>query len=863
METSATESGDLPADPLELAVGDKLGDRYSIVGFLGRGGMGAVYRARDEKLGEDVALKVVRTTARLRDEVRLAQKVTHPNVCRTFDLEEIAGRQLVKMEYVEGETLAVRLVREPRLAIDEAVRIARAIAAGLVAAHEQGIVHRDLKPGNVMLAGARVVLMDFGIARQTDAAGGAMAGTLGYMAPEQLANWRVDGRADWYALGCLLYEMVAGQTVFKSPNKIELAARHVATPPPDVREARPDAPRWLARAIDDLLAKDPAPRTRGLDRLEAGPRRIARRLAVVGALVAVGAGAVLVLGRAAAPCQGFEQRLTGVWDAAVKQRVHDGFARTKLPFAEQSFAQLVPALDRYASVWTAQAIESCQATRVRGDQTEDVLSLRSACLDQHLEALGAVARALAEPTKTAVEKGGAIANELEPLAACANVRALRSPLQPPPEQAAAVAELDRAYLDAAAQLINGNYVAAGAAAIAVSRRAKELGFLPAVAKAEVLRATSLAATGTNEEAARAYAEAARGAIACGDDLVVMGAALSAADLAANVGKPAEARIWLAIARAEGAHLGGALERSSEFRFDAVDGVIEGKSGNPAAAVAAHERALAGARSFLEPDSPELWRLEADYATSLSSATDYVQAAQHLELALALREKLVGPDHADLALVLSQLGLCYGNLRDPRARSTLERALAIRERVYGKNSPLLVPSLNNLADALVRTGDAASALAPIERAVQLAKIAPGEQDPDYHVVVTTRGEVLTAMQRYEQARAVFDEVLALEDKSHSATLPVTETSRAELALAMHAWPDAARHAERAVAGFEAAAADNPQLWHPLTVLARAEIAQGHVAAARPLLERALAIAQKVHLPEEELAPTREALAKLPR
>src|SRR5439155_23897612 len=154
----------------------------------------------------------------LLDETRLAQKVTHPSVCRTYDLEEIAGHLLVKMEYVAGDTLTARLSATGRFAIDEAVRIARAIADGLAAAHEQGIVHRDLKPSNVMLSRNRVVLMDFGIARRIASASGKTAGTLGYMAPEQIANLTVDGRADLYALGCVLYAMLTGEQVFEAPN---------------------------------------------------------------------------------------------------------------------------------------------------------------------------------------------------------------------------------------------------------------------------------------------------------------------------------------------------------------------------------------------------------------------------------------------------------------------------------------------------------------------------------------------------------------------------------------------------------------------------------------------------------------------
>ncbi|MBV8758056.1 MAG: serine/threonine-protein kinase [Deltaproteobacteria bacterium] len=243
-----------------LRVGDRLGDRYVIEARLGEGGMGTVYRAVDETLGEAVALKVVRGAlddAMLRDEVRLAQKVTHANVCRTFDLEELDGRHVIKMEYVAGETLAARLRRDGKLASAEAVRIARAIADGLAAAHARGIVHGDLKPANVMLDGERVVLMDFGVARVAAAPLDRVHGTPGYMAPEVLREERADARSDLYALGCILNEMVA------------------------------DAPRWLARATRLLLAKEATPRLAGLALLKRGPVSPLRYVAIVAAVAAV------------------------------------------------------------------------------------------------------------------------------------------------------------------------------------------------------------------------------------------------------------------------------------------------------------------------------------------------------------------------------------------------------------------------------------------------------------------------------------------------------------------------------------------------------------------------------------------------
>jgi predicted Ser/Thr protein kinase len=245
---------------------------YRIERVLGRGGMGVVYLAVDEELdGQQVALKIVARphagTAgieRLRKEVRLAQRVTHPGVCRIYDLENADDTWMIKMEYVAGETLAQRL-RRGACAVPEILRIAREIVEALGAAHRQGVVHRDLKPQNVMIEAdtGRVVLMDFGIAHQVevtaDTAEGAI-GTPAYMAPEQVRAQRSDGRTDLYALGCVLYEMLVGDVPFPGKTPLAVSLRHIEEPAPDPRARRPQTPVWLARVVLALLEKDPGRR---------------------------------------------------------------------------------------------------------------------------------------------------------------------------------------------------------------------------------------------------------------------------------------------------------------------------------------------------------------------------------------------------------------------------------------------------------------------------------------------------------------------------------------------------------------------------------------------------------------------------
>jgi tetratricopeptide (TPR) repeat protein len=289
------------------------------------------------------------------------------------------------------------------------------------------------------------------------------------------------------------------------------------------------------------------------------------------------------------------------------------------------------------------------------------------------------------------------------------------------------------------------------------------------------------------------------------------------------------------------------------------------TGNHNVAVEAHRKALAMGERFFGHDNPLLYENEEIYAATLTKAYQYAEAVPHFEHAIELRERLVGPEHNDIALMVSNLGLCYGHLRDPKARPTFERAIAMREKLFGKNSPILVPSLDNYAEYLRHSGDIAAAVSVNERALRLAKAFPGPDHPTYHVVATDYAETLTAAGRLEEARALYDELFALEAKTSSTTLPQTQTSRAELALVEHQYAEAASQAERAVAGFEAAGGkDNPDLWRPLSSLGRARLALGKPPSeVRPVLERALAIGEVIKLHELDLAPTREALAQLPK
>ena len=262
-------------DTVRAALEAKLQAQYRIVRLLGRGGMGAVYLARDLALDREVAIKVVKTDSspreihdRLRREARTAAKLSHPNIVPLHAFGEVEGMPYFVMGYVRGESLDARLRRDGKLPDDEARRIVADLAEALDHAHRQGVVHRDVKPDNVLLddESGRALLTDFGVAKalgrsETVTAVGSVVGTPSYMSPEQAAGRAdIDGRSDIYSLGVMAYAMLTGRLPFEGKTAADVLTKHLTQEPPPLRSLAPTLPDSTVLAVERCLAKDPARR---------------------------------------------------------------------------------------------------------------------------------------------------------------------------------------------------------------------------------------------------------------------------------------------------------------------------------------------------------------------------------------------------------------------------------------------------------------------------------------------------------------------------------------------------------------------------------------------------------------------------
>ncbi|MGH7710268.1 MAG: serine/threonine-protein kinase, partial [Gemmatimonadaceae bacterium] len=316
----------MPYEHSAVAVETLIANRYRILRTIGAGGMATVYQALDTTTDRPVAVKLLHPVLvgsiaadRFLREIALTRRLQHPLVLPILDSGTHEDSPYFVMPLVPGESLRDRLRREKQLAVADAFRIARDVLEALGAAHAQNIVHRDIKPANVLLSSGRATVADFGIARAYSeaaadrvTASGIAVGTAGYMSPEQASGEpHLDGRTDLYAVGCVLYEMLAGEPPFTGPTPHSIVAKQMSQPVPSLAVVRSTVPASLDRLLQRVLAKAPADRiataaefAAGLDDIEAGtavletrPRRKRHELLVsVGAIAVVFAGTTVAKG---------------------------------------------------------------------------------------------------------------------------------------------------------------------------------------------------------------------------------------------------------------------------------------------------------------------------------------------------------------------------------------------------------------------------------------------------------------------------------------------------------------------------------------------------------------------------------------
>ncbi|MES1240767.1 MAG: serine/threonine-protein kinase [Acidobacteriota bacterium] len=789
--------GPWPAEaPERLGLGARVG-RYVIVGTVGEGGMGVVYAGYDPELDRKVALKVLRperaaspdARARLLREAQAIARLSHPNVVAVHDAGAVGEQVFVAMEYVEGRTLR-QWLQEGDRAWREVLDRFRIAGQGLAAAHAAGLVHRDFKPDNVLIGqDGRVRVADFGLARPvedrqeetTETSGerspgitswGVVLGTPGYMAPEQLRGLSCDARSDQFSFCVALYEALHGERPFAGEDSEEIAE---AAERGEVRPPREDGrvPAWLREVVLRGLSADPARRWSSMDELlrelARDPGAVRRRWLAAAVVVLAGGGLLAwgsALGSAGRLCSGAGRKLAGIWDEGRKQAVRASFLGTRLPYAAGAAERVESLLDGYTGDWTTMHREACEASRVRGEQSEDLLDRRMFCLDQRLREVDALAGLFSRADAGVVERSVAMTRGLARLEACADVASLTARV-PPPRDPAVRAQVDRvrsAVAEVDTWIAAGRQTEAEAKAEAAVAAARKVGYRPTEAEALYLQGYLQDLLGETEKAQATTFDALVAAEASGHLEVAARAASELGWIASNsAGQPDEGERWARLSEA----VAGALPTNDALHAEVLrrKATVFSAQGRFAEAVQTASRALALAERAYGPEHPEVARIFSNLGVFYNELGKNEASIQASLRGLAIRQKLFGPGHPDLAKSYNTLANAYSDLRRfEEAQIYQERAYAIFRDSYGPDHPNAIGLLNNIANTYKDRGLYAEAEQRYRQAVESAIRVDGPDHPKVGMALGNLAESLLLQKRYGEALEVYRRSLAIDEKA---------------------------------------------------------------------------------------------------
>lgn len=858
--------------------------RYTILTLVGEGSSGVVYAAYDPVVDRRVALKFVQPTgadaltaesrARFLREAQAMGRLSHPNVLAVYDACEIDGTVFIAMEFVEGVTLRHWLQEGPRSQreiIDAFLQAGR----GLAAAHAAGMVHRDFKPDNVLVdRHGRVRVTDFGLARPANAPHspvaseqpeqpvrnegaigtltetGAFAGTPAYMAPEQLTGAAADQRTDQFGFCVALYEALYGERPFEGETLealvFSVTTGKVRQPPKDAK-----VPVRLRRVLLKGLSVAPEKRFASLDLLLAelarDPARIRRRwkLAVAGVLTlcALGAGYVVLRPNPKGLCHREAQQLGNAWNDDRRRAVEEAIRRTGRPFSEDAAQRAIEALDAYSASWIAVYRDVCEATRVRGEQSENALHMRMACLERRQGELAALADVLSGADAKVAERAVQAAKSLRAAEVCLNADALATMVEPAdPKTRGAIDAVRATIAKAEALLSTGQHANGLELARTAVTAARPLEYPPVLAEA-------LLAQGELEM---------RAGNAKASETVLMETVV-----AADRGRHDEvrARAWTLLVWAIGveqsrfkdAHLTAELARSTIDRlgsgYEALrvlllsfTAVTLDEEGRYEEALARYEEALALGEKVLPPAHPRLVSIVHNIGLALSFLGRHAESVAWAHRAIGLWEQALGPMHPKVASTYNALGGILADSGDYlRALEATQQALAIQEKAALPDDASLVPIYSNLAAIHLWLGEPDLAKQEVRRVIALQEKAGEKLDLVSRYDLLSQTEL--ALGRPGAARAAEERALAIARKlggPEHRMVALALSGLGRCALAAGNATRALDNQRQALAIDEKSGPDHADLARDLTGMGNALLALRRPADAVAPLERARAL-----------------------
>jgi tetratricopeptide (TPR) repeat protein len=758
--------------PLPIGRGDTLG-RYVVLERLGFGGMGEVFAAYDPELDRKIAVKLLRpreagsrssaASERLIREAKAMAKLSHRNVITVYDVGEHAGRVFVAMEFLDGGTLADWLSEGPHPWATVVERY-RAAGAGLAAAHAEGLVHRDFKPANVLLGSdGRVRVADFGLARrardvperplapvpepdaehdterdalsQTLTQAGTMLGTPAYMAPEQYEGGTIDARADQFSFCVALYEALYGERPFFGDNlhaiMLSVAQARIREPP-----TGSSVPGWLRRILLRGLAYKAEQRWPDMDallaKLRRTPARVRRAFAFAGVLglglVLAGVGFGQHLGRSTHTseppvCVGSEQALGDAFDAGDRAAIEQRFMSLG---AGATSAELLARLDEWARGWRDGWVDACRATRVRGEQSEDLLDRRMTCLDLARSRFTAFVDTMAQADQAMASKALELLGELGSLESCSDRAALlrQVPLPSEPERVALVHQA-QSMLEQVRLLQLAGRPREAAKLLDQQRSVVERAdWGPLTAVFQAAEGWQLQREDRAAEGERLLKRAFATAISVGDDslarAIARRVAASGKDDPTHAGESLE---WLDLATAL------AIREGSD---DAVLAQLALVRGQILITLGDYEHAQQAAAEGLErlsraePEGTAVGTAHYQLAVGDVLLGRYSTALTHLDRAEEAWSRQLGPDHLNFLSARTQRGQIAREAGElGAAREAFEHVLAVKRENYGLDSGEVLTIELALARTLAELGEAEQALTLAQHVVaqRRSKLAP--------------------------------------------------------------------------------------------------------------------------------------------
>ncbi|MEM9463495.1 MAG: tetratricopeptide repeat protein [Myxococcota bacterium] len=878
--------------------------RYIVLEELGAGAMGAVLKAYDAQLDRAIAIKLLHTegnqddTARLQREAQALAKLSHPNVIQVHDVGEIDGQTFIAMELVKGQTLR-EWMEEPEQPRPwrECLNVYVQAGAGLAAAHDAGLIHRDFKPDNAIVdAKGQVRVLDFGMARRTlrthgttnaqsehhddrpaDLAAndlaleasitnpGTIMGTPLYMPPEQWRGEEAGPHSDQFSFCVALYEALygarpfAGKTIYELMDTIAegriapLDSKGPVVPSRVrnivVRGLSPDhEQRWPS--MDDLLTE--------LRQLAAPPgRRYMARAVAVGLAAMAGNAGFLGYLEMKDRCTGALAQMDGIWDESRRQAVETAILGTELSYAPGTWTRVEQRLDDYADAWTDKHTEVCEATSVRGEQSEEAMRLRMRCLSKRRTSLRASVDELTNANAKTVENAVELVAGLPTLTLCDDLTRLeqQDQLMPPPEDpdvAAEVEVLRERLADIKAMREAGRYVEALEMVEPVMKRAEALNYPPLLAEALYGRGVLRDRNGQYVEAEGDLREAHTLAVEFHHDPIALDTTQALTFVVGyQLARHIEGRQW-----GEMEALPLAL-RSDDQLEEANSlnklGVVFAAQGDYESARNYHERALAIKKTILGSESLSVASGHDLLGRTLRGQGDYENARIHHQHALAIKEIELGPQHPDVATTLDGLGLVLFIQGDYENASVYHQsALIIKEASLGPTHPDVALSLRNLGNVFMAQGDYESAETSHRRALEIQKKALNLEHPDVALSLMNLGNTFAAQGDYGNASFFYQRALETQEKAlgfdHS-DLALTLLNLGNVFSCQGDYENARIHLQRALKIQEnALGPEHPDVAASLGGLGVVLRMQGDVDQARLHHQRALAIYEKALGPD---------------